>query len=51
MSKSIILVVINVCLEDVENDLQELEMKQWRQREIIGKNGHFVVKEENVLKE
>lgn len=43
--------LINVCLEDIENDIQELKMKQWRQREIIGKNGHFVIKKTVYLEE
>jgi hypothetical protein len=43
--------VKNAYLEDVENDLQELKMKQWRQRQIIRKNGHFVVKEGDVFRD
>jgi hypothetical protein len=42
--------MINACLEDVENDLRETKMKQWRRRQIIWKNGHFVVKEGNVFR-
>jgi hypothetical protein len=29
------------CMTDAENDLRELNMKRWRQRQIIGKNGHL----------
>jgi hypothetical protein len=38
-----------IWLEDAENDLGELEMKRWKQKEINRKESASVIKEAKVL--